>query len=91
MNATPFKGVTDILLLSKASALLIFVPDEDNAVEATWTYKEGIDTKTIILLIEVGLGQMPRVYCSNYQHALPNKLGELLSSMYWSCALLKHT
>ena len=60
LNATPFKGVTDVLLLGKTNALLIFVKDDD-AVDATWSYKEGIDMKTI--LIEVGIGQIARVYC----------------------------
>ena len=77
LNATPFKGVTDVLLLGKTNTLLIFVKDDD-AVDATWS--EGIDTKTI--LIEVGMGQIARVYCPNYQNVLPTKLGELLSSMY---------
>ena len=62
----------DILLLGKTNALLIFVKDDD-AVEAAWSYRERIDTNTI--LIEVGIGQIVRVYCPNYQNMLPNKLG----------------
>ena len=67
LNATPFKGVTDILLLGKTNALLIFVKDDD-AVNAAWSYK-GRDTKTI--LIEIGVGQIARVCCPNYQSILP--------------------
>ena len=76
LNAIPIKGVTDILLLGKTNALLIFVK-EDDAVNAACSY-EGINTKTI--WIEIGVGQIARVYCPNYQSVLPTI--ELLSVMY---------
>lgn len=55
LNATPFKGVTDILL-GKTNAIFV---KYDDAVKAAWSYGERIDTNTI--LIEVGIGQIVRV------------------------------
>ena len=72
VNSTPFKGVTDIVVLGKASIITVLVREDDPVME--------VDSNTIIL--ELGLGAPVRVYCPNYQGALPRKLGELLSSMY---------
>jgi hypothetical protein len=74
LNSTPFKGVTDILLLGKKSVMTVLVREDDTA--ASWSCREGVDC------LEIGLESPVRVQCPNYQGMLPNKLGELLSSMY---------
>ena len=79
VNATPFKGVTDILLLGKTNAMTVLVRD-DEIVGSTWNCREKIGCNTLV--VEIGLGAPVRVECPNYQGMLPNKLGELLSSMY---------
>jgi hypothetical protein len=52
---------------------------EDETV-ASWNCRERVDCNTIAL--EIGLESPVRIQCPNYQGRLPNKLGELLSSMY---------
>ena len=46
----------------------------------TYTCAEGVWCNAVV--VEVGVGAPLRVGCPNFQGKLPNKLGELLSSMY---------
>ena len=76
--ATPFKGVTDIFVVGKATTVTILVRDEIDI--ASYSCGDGVRCNSIV--IEVGIGAPIRVDCPNFQAKLPNKLGELLSSMY---------
>ena len=78
MNATPFKDVTDILIIGKLSVLAVFVLN-DETVESKWMYRE-ISTNTIV--IEVGITSPSRFYCPNFGR------GNCRTSLVGNCCLM---
>ena len=71
-QVAPFKGVTDLLILSDRGAVVVAVSDLETEIE-DMTMQSGI---------EIGIVKPKLVKCSNSRELLPNKMGELLSSMY---------
>ena len=75
LNATPFKGVTDVLLVGKMSSISVLVRN-DEADETLWILRKKAGCGAVV--IEVGIGVPVQVNCPNYRGKLPKKLGELL-------------
>ena len=65
-QVAPFKGVTDLLILSDRGAVVVAVADLETEID-----------------VQSGSLEKPKlVKCDKAREMLPNKLGELLSSMY---------
>ena len=73
---TPFKGVTDILVLGRKGLPSMVVTDME-VERTTFSY---MSSGTIV--VEVGLDKPKLIDCVQCGLLLPRKLGELLSSMY---------
>lgn len=76
--ATPFKGVTDILLLGKKKTVLILsLPlSEENVEHVSQRLESGL------VVVEIGTIKPKLVDCKYNGEHLPSKLGELLASMF---------
>ena len=84
LNANPFKGVTDILLLGKMSSMSVLVWN-DEADETSWILRKKIGCGAVV--IELGIGVPVRVNCPNYQGKLPKKI-VVIHVPHWSCTLI---
>lgn len=77
---TPFKGVTDILLLGKNGFLSVAVTAEDGV-------SCMVDLVSNLCVLEVGICKSKPILCIRSNIRLPDKLGELIASMYLLGAL----
>ena len=74
-QVAPFKGVTDLLILSDRGAVVVAVADLETEID-------GMKMQSGSVIIEIGLEKPKLVKCDKAGEMLPNKLDELLSSMY---------
>ena len=74
-QVAPFKGVTNLLILGENGTVAVAVSDLE-------TETESASVSSGAVFLEVGVEKPKLIYCRNCRERLPNKLGELLSSMY---------
>ena len=81
-NCTPFKGVTDLVLVGRNGfASIVSVAGNDELYSCLLTITSALT------VIEVSRSGLPTVRCKKSTLTLPKKLGELISSMYLSGTL----
>ena len=72
---TPFKGVTDIVLIGKNGFMNVVVSIDD-------VLSCSVDFISSVCVVEVGVNKARPLLCTRSNLHLPDKLGELISSMY---------